>query len=123
MRTILSKIAVSAIGLLISFQAGASPSLIGQWLAGATNFADVSGYSPAGTHDGYIIGAGHYEFTNDVPPGRAGMSLYFTNSDTGLAISNSSTLDAEYTNTFDGPTQTSFSITCWARGFPAQWSP
>ena len=48
-----------------------SPSVVGEWLAGATNLTDVSGYSPAGTHDGYIVGTGHYLFTNDVPLGQA----------------------------------------------------
>ena len=99
------------------------PSLVGQWLNGAGNFAEVSGYSPAGKHDGYIVGAGNYLFTNDVPPGKSGQSPYFPSGDTGIAISNSATLDASYTNTFDNPINSAFSVTCWAKGFPGQWSP
>ncbi len=100
-----------------------TPSLVGEWLGGAANLADVSGYSAPGTHDGYIVGASHYRFTNDVPSGKTGQSLVFYNGDTGLAISNSSTLDARYVNTFDNPINNAFSVTCWAKGFPGQWSP
>ena len=98
----------------------AIPTLVGQWLNGAGSFADVSGYSPTGTHDGYLVGAGHYQFTNDVPPGKSGKSLYFPNSETGIAISNSSTLDANYTSTFDSPINGAFTVSCWAKGFPGQ---
>ena len=62
-------------------------------------------------------------FTNDVPPGKTGQSLFFYNGDTAIAISNSSTLDANYTNTFDDQINTAFTISCWGRGFPAAWSP
>ncbi len=100
-----------------------SPSLVGEWLAGESNLTDVSGYSPAGTHDGYIVGAGHYLFTNDVPTGKSGQSLYFPDGDTGIAINNSSTLDANYTNTFDTSINNAFTVTCWAKGFPGDWNP
>ena len=96
---------------------------MGEWLNGSTNFADVSGYTPAGTHDSYIVGNGNCVFTNDVPPGKSGRSLFFYNDDTGLAISNSSTLDANYTNTFDDQINNAFTVSCWARGFPLAWSP
>ena len=109
--------------MLITTQAGANPGLVGQWLDEPASLADVSGYSAAGTHDGYIVGASHYLFTNDVPPGRIGQSIYFPDGDTGISISNSSTLDANYTNTFDGPTETNFTVTCWAKGFPGDWNP
>jgi hypothetical protein len=64
----LIKTGLAAICLLLVARAGAAPSLIGQWLNGPANLADASGYSPAGTHNGYIVGAGHYRFTNDLPP-------------------------------------------------------
>jgi len=99
------------------------PALVGEWLNGSANLADVSGYSPAGTHDGYAVGGGNYVFTNDVPPGKTGQSLFFYNGDTAIAISNSSTLDANYTNTFDDQINNAFTISCWARGFPAGWYP
>jgi hypothetical protein len=100
-----------------------NPSLVGEWLNGSGNLADVSGFSPAGTHDGFIVGGGNFEFTNDVPPYMSGQSIYFPDGDTGIAISNSSTLDANYTNTFDGPIGNAFTVTCWARGFPTSWNP
>ena len=99
-------------------------NLVGEWLAGQTNFADVSGYSPTNTHDGYdAAGTGNWVFTNDVPVGKTGQSLLFTAGDTGLAISNSSTLDAHYTNTFDDVIGNTFTVCCWSRGFPTTWSP
>ena len=119
----LFKSGVGAFCLLMAAQTGASPSLVGEWLNGPAKLADASGYSPTGAHDGYIVGNGHYLFTNDVPPGKSGQSLYFNNGDTGIAISNSSTWDAKYTNTFDDPTQTNFTVMCWAKGFPGQWNP
>src|SRR6185312_8352599 len=33
----------------------ASTNLVGEWVAGVTNLTDTSGYSPAGTHDGYGV--------------------------------------------------------------------
>ena len=100
-----------------------NPSVIGEWFKGTASLADVSGYTPAGTHNGFIIGNGHYAFTNDAPPGKTGQSIYFFNNDTGMAITNTSTLDENYTNTFDDPIQTAFTVAFWARGYPGQWSP
>jgi len=97
--------------------------LVGEWFAGATNLTDVSGYSPAGTHDGYTVGGGNYVFTNDVPFGKSGQSLFFYNGDTGLAISNSSTLDASYTNTFDDTIHSAMTVSFWAKGLPGGWNP
>lgn len=112
------------LGLAFLFQSARSqPALVGEWLAGATNFADVSGYTPPGTHDGYIVGAGDYVFTNDVPPGYSGQSLFFYNGDTGLAISNSSILDANYKDTFDNQINGAFTVSFWAKGWPTVWSP
>ena len=99
-----------------------SPSLVGEWLAGAANWTEISGYSPPGTHDGYLVGAGHYLFTNDVPAGKSGQSLWLPNGDTGIAISNSSTLDLHYTNTFDNQLANAFTLTFWAKGFPTGWA-
>jgi hypothetical protein len=117
--------AILTLGLAFLFQSARAQgtNLVGEWLAGKTNFADVSGYSLPGTHDGFLVGSSDYVFTNDVPPGASGESLYFTAGDTGLAITNSSTLDSNYTNTFDGPLTNAFSVACWAKGFPGQWSP
>ena len=99
-----------------------TPSIIGEWFNGSASLADVSGYTPAGTHDGFIIGNGNYAFTNDVPPGKTGQSMYFFNQ-TGMAITNTSLSDEHYTNTFDDPIQYAFTVTFWAKGYPGQWSP
>jgi hypothetical protein len=101
----------------------ALPSLVGQWVNGtdiSTNLVDVSGFSPAGTHDGYVI-AGSYSFSSDVPPLRPGLSLNIAAS-SGIAISNSSTLDAAYTNTFDNMIGGSMTVAFWAKGAAGSWS-
>ncbi len=100
-----------------------APALVGEWLTNGI-LADVSGYSPAGTHDGYdIVGNGAFLFTNDVPVGKAGQSIWFTNL-TGIAISNSSTLDGTtYTNTFDNVINNAFTVSCWGKGLPGSWNP
>jgi hypothetical protein len=99
-------------------------NLVGEWLSGVTNLTDTSGYSPAGTHDGYgaLAGGGpspFYAFTNDVPSGQVGYSLVLSSGTTGIAISNSSSLDANYTNTFDNQINTSMTVECWAKGCQA----
>jgi hypothetical protein len=110
-------------------------NLVGQWLAGAPNFTDVSGYSPAGTHDGYQLTNGSSSWSSDLPFGAppGGMSLSLNNS--GIAISNSATtadeggastnLNANYTNTFDNAISTAFTVTFWAKGAPGagSWNP
>ena len=102
-----------------------APAVVGQWLNGTTNLNDTSGYSPTNTHDLYTVGVGNFMFTNDVPPNQPtnGVSMWLYNGDTGLSVSNSSTLDASYTNTFDNPIQANFSFSLWARGFPGGWNP
>ncbi len=103
-----------------------SAALVGQWLDGSeagTNLQDVSGYWLATNHTAMLIGGGNILFTNDVPIGKTGQSLLFFNGDTGLAISNSSTLDADYDNTFDGVINHAFTVSVWARNFPLGWSP
>ena len=95
-----------------------SGNLVGHWLAGPSTFADVSGYTPPGTHDGFLAGNTNVWFTNDVPPtATGGNSLYFaTNADTVLAITNSSTVDLSYTNTFDDALTNGFTVMFWAKG-------
>ena len=100
-----------------------SAALVGQWFTNGT-LADVSGYQPAGTHDGYDINnTGSYLFTNDVPPSKTGQSLLLYNGDTGIAISNSATSDTGYTNTFDNRINHSFTVGCFAKGWPGVWNP
>ena len=104
-------------------------TLVGRWLSGPGSLADQSGFSPAGTHDGYGvtntgIPASNYVFTNDVPPNFVGQSLFFPkNGNTAIAISNSSTLDGAYVNTYDDGISSGLTVACWAKGFPGAWNP
>jgi len=109
-----------------------TPSVVGEWLNGTalgTNFVDVSGYSPAGTHDAYLVGgtATGYYFTNDLPPAPGisptNLAIVFYDGATGLSISNSSTLDATYTNTFDDQIHNQFSVSVWGKNLPGTWNP
>jgi hypothetical protein len=103
-------------------------NLIGAWLTGPANLADQSGYTPGGIHDGYgATGAGvaasNYAFTNDVPYGATGQSLWLKGN-TAIAISNSATVDGvSYTNTYDDGITNSFSVVFWAKGYPGNWNP
>jgi hypothetical protein len=103
-------------------------TLVGRWVSGAGNLADQSGFSPAGRHDGYgVTGAGvptnNYVFTNDVPVGYAGGQSLRFGGNTAIAITNSSTLDSAYVNTFDDGIGASFTVALWAKGFPGTWNP
>ncbi|HXR06955.1 MAG TPA: LamG-like jellyroll fold domain-containing protein, partial [Candidatus Acidoferrum sp.] len=98
-------------------------TLVGAWLTGAPTLADLSGYSPAGTHDASVQSGSTY-WTNDVPPSApAGTySLHFSGA--GLIVSNSSTLDgASYTSTYDLAISNSMTVVCWAKGYPGGWNP
>lgn len=95
-------------------------ALIGQWLPGNTNYVDASGYSPAGTHDGYLGVGSNVRFTNDVPRGKSGSSLFFGGG-TAIAISNtaSSIHPATYVNDFDDKVQNRSSVAFWYKPDPA----
>lgn len=108
--------------LFISPAPASTNSRFGEWLTG-TNFLDVSEYSLATNHGAFLVGAGHYVFTNDVPPAHIGQSLFLYSGDTGLAISNSSILDSNYDNTFDDQINNSFTVSLWAKGWPGGWNP
>jgi hypothetical protein len=96
--------------------------LVGEWLNGPANFADVSGYSPTNTHDGYAVGAGIYVFTNDAPAYRNGQALIFPGGNTAIAISNSASGDTHYTNTFDGGISSEMTVSVWAKGTFNLWN-
>jgi len=104
-------------------------TLVGRWLSGASTLADQSGFSAPGVHDGYGvtntgIASTNYVFTNDVPAGYVGQSLLFPKGgNTAIAISNSSTLDSAYVNTYDDAIANGFTVAVWAKGFPGSWSP
>ncbi len=112
----------------INVQSPPSHDLLGHWLSGAASFADTANFIAPGTFDGFIISngivgaGGNYYFTNDVPPGGTGQSLYLFGN-TGVIISNTSTADLGYRDTFDNGMQARFSIGFWAKGFPGTWNP
>jgi hypothetical protein len=117
------------VGTLIPAPAPAG-NLVGSWLTGTADLNDHSGYSPQGTHDGYGVNgsnvrASNYSFTNDVPPIAANsgaVSLYLYAGNTAIAISNSSTVDVGYTNTFDDKLANAMTVDFWAKGVPSGWS-
>jgi len=58
-----------------------------------------------------------------LPIGKKGLSLWITNL-SGIAISNSSTLDgATYLNTYDNGITNAMTVLCWAKGVPGGWNP
>ncbi len=120
-------LACVALGIALLPQTAHPQALVGQWMNGtaaATNFLDVSGYALAKNHMVYLtVDGGDYYFTNDVPPGKTGYSIDFYDGSCGLAVSNSSTLDPAYDNTFDDGIDQAFTVSLWAKGFPAGWNP
>jgi len=111
-----------------TFNVWAEPGskLIGHWLNGAANLSDTSGFRPAGTHDGIAVGAnaGLLAFSPDVPTGYTGQSLDLTAGNVAVMITNSSSIDPNYVETFDDQIAKKFSITFWAKGaFSGDWNP
>jgi len=98
------------------------PTMVGNWLSGSQSMADVSGFSPAGTHNAGVQ-SGTVGWSTDVPSSAPGgsYSLDFTNA--GLVVSNSSSWDAAYTNTFDNMIYNGMTVMFWAKGVPAGWNP
>jgi len=105
-------------------------NLIGRWFAGGETLADVSGFTPTGTHDGVVVGANPeaLAYSDDVPPGQTGKSLDLTangaGKQIGVVINNSSTRDAAYRSTFDDEIRYGFLVSFWYKGdFPAWEGP
>jgi Concanavalin A-like lectin/glucanases superfamily len=102
------------------------PGLIGQWLTGSEDFTDKSGFTPARTHDGFIVGNGAespYWASGDVPAGFSGSS-YALDGNCAISITNSASYDAGYETTFDYSIQRRFTVAFWAKGFPPHgWHP
>ena len=91
--------------------------IVGQWLSGAQSLADVSGFTPAGTHDASVR-TGSTAWVNDVPPGAppGDYSLQFNAA--GLQITNTAVTDNAYTNTFDDKVTRGMTVMLWAKGLP-----
>ena len=105
-------------------QAPPGANLVGRWFDGTTSLADLSGFSPAGTHDAFGVGTNgtNYAFTNSVPPGKTGSSLRLFGA-TSMGITNTLQTDPGYQTTFDTGLASSFSVSAWARGQPGVWNP
>ena len=101
-------------------------NIVGEWFAGAQNLNDVSGNNP-GIHNGTQfmtngVAQGTLTWSSDLPPvNSGGSSLAIAN--TGIIIDNTSTNDANYENTFDVGISNAMTVTFWAKGWPAGWSP
>jgi hypothetical protein len=68
------------------------------------------------------VARGTLTWSSDLPPvNSGGSSLAIGN--TAVVIANTSTNDANYESTFDTGISNAFTITFWAKGWPAGWSP
>lgn len=104
-----------------------APKLIGHWFNGAEDLSDKSGHTPAGTHDGMIVGANPelLAYSTDVPAGFQGKSLDLTANAAGtvaVVITNSANSDGGYLPTFDTEISSAFSVAVWAKGVPGTWN-
>ena len=98
------------------------PTLVGNWLTGSQSMDDVSAFSPTGSHDAGVQ-SGTVGWSADVPASAPGGSFSLALTNAGLIVSNSSELDAAYTNTFDNMIQNGMSVMFWAKGIPSGWNP
>lgn len=101
-----------------------TPALVGHWFTGAADYADKSGFTPVGTHDGFAVGpaAGSESFVSDVPTG-TGQSLSLPG-DVAIAITNSVNTNGNYLQTFDANVAVKQTVAFWAKGaMPTEWSP
>jgi hypothetical protein len=101
-------------------------ALIGHWAAGAETLADTSGFTTAGTHDGVAAGgnAAALAFSSDEAPlSFGGSALDLRAGNVGVLVSNSSTADGGYVNTFDAGIANQCTISFWAKGYVDTWVP
>jgi hypothetical protein len=97
------------------------PQLVGRWLYGGRSLREVSGFRPAGTHDGVAAGTSpaHLAYSTDAPAGFPGWSL--TNDGTfAIIVTNTSALfDTAFAPTFDDVIANNFTVAYWLKA-PAQ---
>lgn len=116
---------VFLVSVLVSVQNVAAQTLIGQWLTGSQDYADKSGYTPVGTHDGLAVGSGQ-SWSTDLPGDLTSGSSLNLNGGGALRINNTKQgTDAGYLNTFDNGIQTKVSVSFWARNtaWLGNWNP
>jgi len=98
--------------------------LVGHWIVGAQSLAEVSGFMPAGTHDGFATGTpsslAYATGTGNVPTGFKGYSILF-NQSYAVRIMNSSAVipaqpnSAGYQPTFDDLLNNHMTIAFWLK--------
>jgi hypothetical protein len=99
-------------------------TLVGHWIVGATNLAEVSGFMPTGTHDGFTTGSApgslYANGAGNVPTGFSGYSIAF-NGAYALRIMNSSAVipaqlnSANYQPTFDDLLCNHMTVAFWVK--------
>ncbi len=109
------------------------PHLVGRWFAGNHSLIEHSGFMPAGTHDGRVIGSNltNLTYSTDVPPGGfAGVSLELTNVNSAgqaaVLVTNTAASDSAYAPTFDDLIVNKFTISFWAKltvPYAQGWTP
>ncbi|MBQ6615864.1 MAG: LamG domain-containing protein [Thermoguttaceae bacterium] len=127
-------IAIASFGFFAS-TAHADPVLRGYWTFDSDTvdsgvITESSGYKPAGTHDGQLVGSGISFNSIEGQPGNhlsSGKYISFTNDsyavilNTSLNVSEAS--PSGYQNTYD-PTGADFTISAWVKGLPdGNWEP
>lgn len=101
----------------LSLAAQYDTNLIGYWPF-ENDLIESSGVHAGGLHDGTAIGTIAY---GAGPTGfGSGLLLDGTN---GVTVNNSRLGEANYATTFDGGVSGAISISFWAKGLPASWSP
>ncbi len=123
-----------AMQTFIAASVQADPVLRGYWTFDSDTvdsgvITESSGYKPAGTHDGQLVGSGISFNSIEGQPGNhlsSGKYISFT-SDSYAVILNTSTNVADvspnYQNTFD-PAGADFTISAWVKGLPdGNWEP
>lgn len=97
--------------------------LVAYWSFNDDTLAQAGGVAPARLHDGEPQGSIAFA----AGPAGFGRALDLTAADSAVRIRNSGGNDPYYVNSFDGTLYSSwegFSITFWAKGFPAnEWAP
>jgi hypothetical protein len=93
-----------------------APQLVGHWLYGDQNLNEVSGFTPAHTHDGVAVtlsSAATAAWIANVPPGFLGSSLNLGGT-YGVWVTNSDARYSGYHSTFDDVIANHFTVAFWA---------
>ena len=100
-------------------------NLLGHFISGAADLNDTANYVSPGLYYGVparaTTSSQFYYFTNDVPPGKTGVSLFINND--AIAITNTCPSDNGYVvDTFNGGIANAFTVMVWAKGNLSAWN-